>query len=97
VRWWNAKHPAAYAAKLAAGVSPGVGRELLTTEQRRVEQILLEVRLREGLPLALLRSQGLEAARRYDGEGLLTIDAGRAALTTKGRLLADAVVRDLVD
>ncbi|MCW2572180.1 MAG: coproporphyrinogen oxidase [Frankiales bacterium] len=97
VRWWNAKHPAAYAGKLGAGVSPGVGRELLTTEQRRVEQILLEVRLREGLSLALLRPQGLEAARRYAGAGLLTIDAGRAALTTKGRLLADAVVRDLVD
>jgi oxygen-independent coproporphyrinogen-3 oxidase len=97
VRWWNAKHPAAYAAKLAAGISPGAGRELLTTEQRRVEQILLEVRLREGLPLALLRPPGLEAAQRYDGEGLLRIEGGRAALTTKGRLLADAVVRDLVD
>jgi putative oxygen-independent coproporphyrinogen III oxidase len=97
VRWWNAKHPASYAAKLAAGVSPGAGRELLTTEQRRVEQILLELRLREGLPLALLRPPGLVAAQRYDGEGLLRIDGGRAALTTKGRLLADAVVRDLVD
>jgi oxygen-independent coproporphyrinogen-3 oxidase len=97
VRWWNAKHPAAYAAKLAAGVSPGAGRELLTAEQRRVEQILLELRLREGLPLALLRPLGLEAAQRYDGEGLLRIEGGRAALTTKGRLLADAVVRDLVD
>jgi putative oxygen-independent coproporphyrinogen III oxidase len=97
VRWWNAKHPSTYAAKLAAGQSPGAGRELLTTEQRRVEQILLELRLRAGLPLTLLRPRGLEAAQRYDGEGLLTIDGGRAALTTKGRLLADAVVRDLVD
>ena len=31
VRWWNVKHPAAYAERLAAGVSPGAGREVLTT------------------------------------------------------------------
>ncbi|MCU1591448.1 MAG: hemN [Frankiales bacterium] len=97
VRWWNAKHPASYAAKLAAGTSPGAGRELLTDEDRRVERILLEVRLRAGVPLVLLTPRGLEAARRYDGDGLLTIDADRATLTTKGRLLADAVVRGLVD
>ena len=29
VRWWNVKHPAAYAAALAAGRSPGHARELL--------------------------------------------------------------------
>ena len=97
VRWWNVKHPATYAAKLAAGTSPGAGRELLTAEDRRVERILLEVRLRSGLPLDLLAPRGLQAAHRYDGEGLLTLDAGRATLTIRGRLLADAVVRDLVD
>jgi oxygen-independent coproporphyrinogen-3 oxidase len=96
VRWWNAKHPATYAAKLAEGTSPGAGRELLTDEDRRVERILLEVRLRSGLPLDLLEPAGLAAARRYDGD-LLSIDGGRAVLTTRGRLLADAVVRDLVD
>ena len=97
VRWWNAKHPASYAAKLAAGTSPGVGRELLTDENRRVERILLELRLCDGVPLDLLHQRGLVAARRYDGDGLLTIHEGRAILTTKGRLLADAVVRELVD
>jgi oxygen-independent coproporphyrinogen-3 oxidase len=97
VRWWNVKHPAGYAAKLASGISPGAGRELLSDEDRRVERILLEVRLRSGLPLDLLTATGAEAAQRFDREGLLTIGDGRATLTTKGRLLADAVVRDLVD
>jgi putative oxygen-independent coproporphyrinogen III oxidase len=100
VRWWNARHPGAYAAALAAGRSPGAGREVLAEEDRRVERIMLELRLAEGCPLALLRPEGLAAARRALADGLLRPEAyagGRAALTLRGRLLADAVVRDLVD
>ena len=97
VRWWNVKHPAAYAQRLAAGQSPGAGRELLTPEDARVERILLELRLREGLPLDLLHGDGLAAAHRHADDGLLELSAGRAVLTLRGRLLADAVVRDLVD
>ena len=97
VRWWNVKHPRAYAERLAAGASPGAGRELLSEEDRRVERVLLEVRLREGVPLSLLRPAGLAAAARHADEGLLELSADRAVLTLRGRLLADAVVRDLVD
>ena len=96
VRWWNVKHPAAYAAKLSQG-SPGAGRELLTDEDRRVERVLLEVRLRDGLPLAVLQPAGLAAAQRFAEDGLLELAQGRAVLTLRGRLLADAVVRELVD
>ena len=42
----------------------------------------------------------LRAAEKYVADGLLereAFDAGRAVLTLRGRLLADAVVRDLVD
>ena len=100
VRWWNVKHPGAYAAALAAGRSPGAGRELLSDEDRRVERILLELRLKEGVPLSLLRDEGLAASRRALSDGLLQkgpYDEGRAVLTLRGRLLADGVVRDLVD
>jgi putative oxygen-independent coproporphyrinogen III oxidase len=97
VRWWNVKHPAAYAARLAAGESPGAGRELLSPYDRRVERVLLEVRLREGLDLSLLRPAGAAAAQRFADEGLLELRSGRAVLTLRGRLLADAVVRELVD
>jgi oxygen-independent coproporphyrinogen-3 oxidase len=97
VRWWNVKHPAAYAAKLAARQSPGAGRELLTAEDRRVERILLELRLRTGLPVDVLRPAGLVAADRHVADGLLVRAADRLVLTTRGRLLADALVRDLVD
>ncbi|AXK37333.1 coproporphyrinogen III oxidase [Streptomyces armeniacus] len=100
VRWWNVKHPAAYAQALAEGRSPGAGRELLSAEDRRVERVLLELRLVDGCPLGLLAPAGARAARRALEDGLLrpeAYDDGRAALTLRGRLLADAVVRDLVD
>ncbi|MGW2540066.1 radical SAM family heme chaperone HemW [Kitasatospora sp. NPDC001574] len=100
VRWWNAKHPAAYAQALTGHRSPAQGRERLTVEDRRVERILLELRLAEGIPLDLLTDTGLKAARQHLADGLLDAgyhSAGRATLTLRGRLLADAVVRDLVD
>ncbi|MET7934036.1 radical SAM family heme chaperone HemW [Streptomyces sp. NPDC005322] len=100
VRWWNVKHPGAYAQALSEGRSPGAGREVLADEERRVERILLELRLAEGCPLALLRPAGARAAARALGDGLLEPEPygqGRAVLTLRGRLLADAVVRDLVD
>ncbi|MET9517795.1 radical SAM family heme chaperone HemW [Streptomyces sp. NPDC002994] len=100
VRWWNVKHPGAYAQALGDGRSPGAGREVLPAEDRRVERILLELRLADGCPLTLLAPAGLAAAERARDEGLLAGEpfaAGRAVLTLRGRLLADAVVRDLVD
>ncbi len=100
VRWWNAKHPADYAQRLAAGVSPALAREVLTEQDARLERILLEIRLREGLPLDVLHPAGRAAAGHQVADGLLQSEAygaGRAVLTLRGRLLADAVVRDLVD
>ncbi|MFI9076953.1 radical SAM family heme chaperone HemW [Streptomyces sioyaensis] len=100
VRWWNVKHPGAYAQALTEGRSPGAGREVLTGEDRRVERILLELRLSAGCPLDLLAPAGARAAARALADGLLEpapYEAGRAVLTLRGRLLADAVVRDLVD
>ena len=97
VRWWNVKHPTAYAQRLAAGVSPAHARETLSEEDRRIERVLLELRLRDGLPAGLLTPTGLAAAMRCTDEGLLAHEGDRFVLTLRGRLLADAVVRDLVD
>ena len=46
VRWWNVKHPNAFATRVGAGQSPAAGREVLTDEQRYDELVLLGVRLR---------------------------------------------------
>ena len=73
-RWWNVRHPTAYAGRLAAGASPAQAREVLTPGQRRDERVLLAVRLREGLPLAELADAGRAGAltggrRRSAGPG----------------------------
>ncbi|GAB3204943.1 coproporphyrinogen III oxidase, anaerobic [Marinactinospora thermotolerans DSM 45154] len=97
-RWWNVKHPAAYAARLAEGITPGQAREVLDEADRRFERILLELRIIDGCPLDLLDADGRNAAGQAVRDGLLEADAhanGRAVLTRRGRLLADAVVRDL--
>ncbi len=98
VRWWNVKHPAAYAARLAAGRSPAAARERLTAGERRMEEVMLRVRLAEGLPLPLLPATALAETERMVAMSLIdqaAHAAGRLVLTLRGRLLADAVIRDL--
>ncbi len=93
-RWWNVKHPSAYAARIVAGESPALASETLDADTRHLERVLLEVRLGDGLPLGLV-----EPARVDDvvGRGLGVRREERLVLTRQGRLLADAVVRDLLD
>jgi putative oxygen-independent coproporphyrinogen III oxidase len=97
-RWWNVRHPAAYAQRISAGVSPAQAREVLTDSERATERIMLETRLAAGCPLTALSATGLAAARQAAADGLASqdaLDAGFVRLTTSGRLLADAVIRDL--
>ncbi|RSM83579.1 coproporphyrinogen III oxidase [Kibdelosporangium aridum] len=99
VRWWNVKHPARYASTLAEGRSPAAAREILSEEDLRVERVLLEIRLTEGLPLSVLDEPGVAEAKAAVADGLLSqsaFDGGRAVLTDEGRLLADAIVRRLL-
>jgi oxygen-independent coproporphyrinogen-3 oxidase len=99
VRWWNVKHPARYAEVLASGQSPAAAREILSDEDRRVERVLLELRLVEGVPLDVLEEPGVAEAKVAVSDGLLSqsaFDAGRAVLTDEGRLLADGIVRRLL-
>jgi oxygen-independent coproporphyrinogen-3 oxidase len=96
VRWWNSKHPATYARALREGRWPAAGREVLNADDRRVEALMLQVRLAAGLP-----DDGLAERTTLDTlveEGLMTYSesGGRWVLTRKGRLLADAVVRRLL-
>ena len=99
VRWWNVKHPTPYAVRIGEGHSPAQAREVLDEETRRVERVLLETRLRDGLPLAVLDDDGRAAVPAQVARGLVEEDPlahGRLVLTARGRLLADGVVRDLL-
>lgn len=103
-RWWNVKHPRAYAERLAAGHSPALGREMLDTETRGVERVLLESRLASGLPVSALAAQARASVPALIADGLID---GKAALgagggqprivpTLRGRLLADTLVHRLL-
>ena len=100
VRWWNVKHPNAFATRLGDGLSPAAGRELLTDEQRYDERVLLGVRLVDGLPIEVLRPEGSSAVAGLIADGLVdgpsALRPRRVVLTRRGRLLADTVVRRLL-
>ena len=96
VRWWNVKHPAAYADRIGAGVSPAAGRETLDHETRLLERVLLETRLSDGLPLEILDDEGRARLPGLTGRGLGEVVGDRFVLSLRGRLLADGVVRELV-
>jgi putative oxygen-independent coproporphyrinogen III oxidase len=93
-RWWNVKHPSAYAARISGGESPAQDGEVLDREARTLERVLLEIRMREGLALHLVDPGRVAEVVARD---LGVLDHDRLVLTQRGRLLADAVVRDLVD
>ncbi|PKQ23690.1 MAG: coproporphyrinogen III oxidase, partial [Actinobacteria bacterium HGW-Actinobacteria-5] len=86
-----------YTARLAAGTSPAQAREVLDAGQRRVERVLLELRLAQGLPLDVLTAAEQARVPSLVASGLGEVAAGRLRPTLRGRLLADAVVRDLLD
>ena len=97
-RWWNVRHPSAYASRLAQGRSPAQAREVLTAAEQRMEEIMLRARLADGAPLSVLTAAALANAKRAVATALLdpaAFDGGRLVLTRRGRLLADAVIRDL--
>lgn len=94
-RFWNVKHPAAYAQRLAGGHSPASAWEQPNLEERALEQILLGSRIREGIPTQSLNSvavAALIADQLIEGSSALN---KRLVLTMKGRLRADEVVRRL--
>ena len=97
VRWWNVKHPGSYAERLGAGGPAAAGYETLDPTARHVEEVMLGIRLRRGLSTELLSGPERARARNAVSAGLLEPAGERLVLTARGRLLADAVVRDLVD
>jgi oxygen-independent coproporphyrinogen-3 oxidase len=99
VRWWNVKHPARYAAYLEQGRSPAAGRETLDERARVTEHVMLGVRMRSGLVIDELPETSRGAIDQLTRWGLVDageVGAGRVVLTQRGRLLADAVVRELL-
>lgn len=99
-RFWNVKHPLAYAQRLRGGdgrlESPAAGREVLSERERREESVMLGVRLAEGIPIPEDVEPRVVAGLLADGlVESSEVFRGRLVLTLRGRLLADAVTRML--
>lgn len=94
VRWWNVKHPKAYAQRLRSGVSPALARENLDDDQRYTEEVMLSLRTVTGLATQKLRPGASLVVAQAIADGLVDpaeAMAGRLVLTRKGRLLADGL------
>ena len=112
VRMWGTKAPVAWAAQVAAGRLPVAGHEVVDARARELERVMLGIRLREGIALADLARAGEQTTRDATPRRLVPVVAqmvadglleaapalrGRAVLTLRGRLMADAVTSRLVD
>jgi oxygen-independent coproporphyrinogen-3 oxidase len=95
-RWWNVKHPNAYAGLLAQDALPVAGFEQLGPDEAHTEAVMLAIRTRNGLPATVLGDAELRRAETPIADGLLTREADRLVLTDRGRLMADGVVRTLL-
>ena len=99
LRAWNVKHPSRYARMLAAGELPVADSEQVAAQDRLVERIMLELRIADGLPVEVVPAEQRAMLEVHRDRGHLEAEAlaaGQAVLTRSGRLLADAVIRDLV-
>lgn len=97
-RWWNVKHPLPYAQRLRDRSSPAAAREILDEDTRYMEDVMLAARIRDGLPLGRLRAEGRDRTPWLAQQGLIdaqALDDDVVRLTLHGRLLGDAVVREL--
>ena len=101
-RWSNVKHPTTYAKLLGEGSIPSADSEVLSDTSALEERAMLELRLRQGLDLGVVRQLNphhakgiseLVAGELIDGPSAI---AGKAILTLRGRLLADFVLRKLL-
>jgi putative oxygen-independent coproporphyrinogen III oxidase len=88
-RWWNVRPPERYLELVEAGRLPVGGSESLGEEDRRLERLLLGLRVVNGVPLEWVPAAEVD---RFVAEGLAKVGAGRLALTDRGMLLANEVI-----
>ena len=98
LRWWNVKHPGAYAGRVRNGRSPASAGERLDDATRELERVMLAVRTAQGVVLDDVDNR--EGVAGLVADGLVEpgpASEGRIVLTLRGRLLADHVTRVLTD
>ncbi|AKE40943.1 putative oxygen-independent coproporphyrinogen III oxidase [Corynebacterium kutscheri] len=95
-RFFNVKHPVTYAQQLAKEQLPIKESEKLSSLERHEEQVMLGLRLKQGLRLDIFQPAGLKIIEHYIGRGLLCRDNHQVFLSEQGRLLADGIITDIL-
>ncbi|MDQ1395678.1 MAG: hypothetical protein QOG64_937 [Acidimicrobiaceae bacterium] len=83
-RFWNVRTPERYIRMIAEGGTAVAGEERLGLDELRLEALQLALRTRDGVPTAALPGEP-------ELKELVSRHAGRARLTPRGRMLANAV------
>lgn len=91
-RWWNLKLPNQWRERLEKKQSPAKAREVLTSDQKNSEEIMLSLRLNTGLDSRKFSSASIDKLLKND---LIYFVGNNFVLTKKGRLLADQVFMQL--
>ena len=92
IRWWNLKLPNQWRERLENNYSPAKAREILTSEQKLSENIMLSLRLNSGLDSKQFSSRIINDLINDD---LIYLNERNFVLTKRGRLLADQVFLQL--
>lgn len=95
-RFVNVKHPARYTQALAGGELPVSSSEQLDEQQRHTEQVMLALRLREGIARSEISPAAQQAIDGFIRQGLLELRDSRLAVTEAGRLLVDGIITDIL-
>jgi oxygen-independent coproporphyrinogen III oxidase len=93
-RSWNARGLNAYLGKIEAGDSAEAGHETLADDERKIEQIMLGLRTRDGVDRSLL--DGNEMTTKLLSENLVEPIGDRLRLTRRGKPVADLICAELV-
>jgi oxygen-independent coproporphyrinogen-3 oxidase len=88
-RWWSVRPPQQYMSEVAASRLPIGGEERLTEDERRLERLLLGLRLSDGVPVAWVDESRAEG---FVADGLAERRGERVVLTDRGMLLANELV-----
>ncbi|MFM8867037.1 MAG: radical SAM family heme chaperone HemW [Ilumatobacteraceae bacterium] len=85
-RWWNVRTPDRYIEMVTKGEEPVSSSEQLDDETRRLEELQLLIRMREGVPVGSFSAQDHEELAPF-----LFRNGDRMLLTRAGRLMANEV------
>jgi oxygen-independent coproporphyrinogen-3 oxidase len=94
------RHPEAWASQVQTGAHGLERWEEVTDEEQSAEALLMGLRLAEGVDIAPIeqkRGRPLSHVATLESQGLVTLTFGRLRATPRGRLVLNAVLRQLSD